>query len=167
MTSVQSTHVPLDFTHLMPIRTNRCGWRARREQTETNVCGELSVFRELEQNKDDGFSKFFFIVVRSDLYDWLDRTNGYTLAVVPDALFPASFDLTRLTRAGARNIVMKHLMRDAIRLCDLEDDVFWMVNGHRERFVLSRMYWNSARITGSRKCSNGYIYLLDSLVATC
>ncbi len=163
MAALQSTHIPIDFTHLQPIRQPMCTQKAYREQHETNQCGEKSIFRTLHENKEE-FSKFYFIVVLSGLYDLLDRTNGYTLAVVPDLLFPTSCEITSLSKFEARNIVMKHLMRDAIRLCDLEDDIFWMSNGHRERFTLSQEYWNRARILGSRKCSNGYIYLVDNFV---
>jgi hypothetical protein len=55
-------------------------------------------------------------------------------------------------------------MNNAIRLSDVEDDLIWMQNGLNEFFTLSKLYWNDAKIMGTKQCSNGYIYIVDRII---
>ena len=157
MVSQQSTVIPLDFTHLQP----KFKFGDKRTCFTHSIEDEDSITDILAD--DVNFSKFLFILQYSGLAEKYRRMNGFTLAVVPNK-FMSNVCTTELSRADARFIILKHTMNNAIRLSDVGDDLIWMQNGLPEFFTLSRLYWNDAKIMGTKQCSNGYIYIVDRIV---
>jgi len=157
MVSQQSTIIPLDFTHLQP------KWKYGNKRTcfTHPIEDQDSITDSLID--DENFSKFFFILQYSGMAEKFKRMNGFTLSVVPNS-FLTNVCTTELSRADARYIILKHTMNNAIRLSDVGEDLIWMQNGLNEFFALSELYWNDAKIMGTKQCSNGYIYIVDRIV---
>jgi len=154
MVSQQSTTMPLDFTHLQPKFKFGCF-------THSTIEDQDSITDVLVD--DVNFSKFLFILQHSGLAEKFKRMNGFTMAVVPNK-FLDNICTTKLSRQDARFIILKHTMKNAIRLSDICDDMVWMQNSLPEFFTLSTLYWNDAKIMGNKQCSNGYIYIVDRLI---
>lgn len=158
MVSMQSTTIPLDFTHLQPKFKNGDLRNCYMNPTED----QDSIFDILADDRAN-FRLFMFILQYSGLAEKYRRKNGYTLAVVPDT-FLKDVCVNKMSRAEARRIVLRHTIPDAIRLSDLGCDQLWIHNGMDEFFTLSRRSWNDAVVMGTRQCSNGYIYVVDRLI---
>lgn len=157
MVSQQSTTIPLDFTHLQP----KFKFGDKRTCFTHSIEDQDSITDVLVD--DLNFSKFLFILQYSGLAEKFKRMNGFTLAAVPNK-FLDNICTTQLSRADARLIILKHTMKNAIRLCDIGNDIVWMQNYLPEFFTLSTLYWNDAKIMGNKQCSNGYIYIVDRLI---
>ncbi len=157
MVSQQSTIIPLDFTHLQP----KFKYGNKRACFTHSIEDQDSITDILVD--DENFSKFLFILQYSGLAEKYKRMNGFTLAVVPNYLLN-NVCTTELSRSDARYIILKHTINNAIRLSDVHDDLIWMQNGLNEFFTLSQLYWNQAKIMGTKQCSNGYIYIVDRIL---
>lgn len=157
MVSQQSTTIPLDFTHLQP----KFKYGNKRTCFTHSIEDQDSITDILVD--DENFSKFLFILQYSGLAEKYKRMNGFTLAVVPNSLMN-NVCTTELSRSDARYIILKHTINNAIRLSDVNDDLIWMQNGLNEFFTLSQLYWNQAKIMGTKQCSNGYIYIIDRIL---
>lgn len=157
MVSQQSTTIPLDFTHLKP----KFKFGDRRTCYIHPIQDQDSITDSLIDDLE--FSKFVFILQYSGLAEKYKRMNGFTLAAVPNK-FLQDTCTTELSKADARYIILKHTINNAIRLHDVKDDLIWMQNGLSELFILSQLYWNTAKIMGTKQCSNGYIYIVDKII---
>jgi len=159
MVSQQSTTIPLDFTHLKPkIRSwNKQGCYTHPVEDDESITNYIL-------NDKENFSKFNYILQHSGLAKKYFEKNGYTLAVVPDK-FMKDVCTMKLSKFDAFYIIQKHTINNAIRPCDIGSDTLWIQNNFKEFINLSQRYWNSSKIIGHKKCSNGYIFLVDSLVS--
>lgn len=156
MVSQQSTTIPLDFTHLRP--KNRCN---RVCLTHPLIEDDETITNYILNDKEN-FSKFNYILQHSGLAKKYFQDNGYTLAVVPDK-FMEDVCTMKLSKPDAFYIIQKHTINNAIRPCDIGEDTLWIQNRFKEFINLSQRYWNNSKIIGYKKCSNGYIYLVDRL----
>ncbi len=158
MVSQQSTTIPLDFTHLEPKYKN---WDRR--TCYMHPIEDNDTITNALLDDSENFSKFTFILQHSGLAKKFFEKNNYTLAVIPDK-FMTDICTVKLTKFDAYYIILKHTINNAVRPCDIGEDTLWMQNGHKEFFNLSQKYWNNAKIMGNKKCSNGYIYIVDRLI---
>lgn len=159
MVSQQSTTIPLDFTHLRPKN------RDRRWCSITHPIEDNETITNYILNDKDNFSKFNYILQHSGLAKKYFQDNGYTLAVVPDK-FMEDVCTMKLSKPDAFYIIQKHTINNAIRPCDIGGDTLWIQNRFKEFINLSQHYWNNSKILGYKKCSNGYIYLIDRLASS-
>lgn len=158
MVSQQSTTIPLDFTHLKPkIHL----WN--RPTCFTHPVEDDESITNYILNDIENFSKFNYILQHSGLAKMFFENNNYTLAVIPDK-FMKDVCTTKLSKFDAFYIIQKHTINNAIRPCDIGDDTLWIQNRHKEFVTLSQKYWNNAKIMGNKKCSNGYIYIVDRII---
>ncbi len=158
MVSLQSTVIPLDWTHLVP----KFSSFDRRTCYMHPVEDEDTITSALLDDEEN-FSKFSFILQHSGLAKKFFENNNYTLAVVPNK-FMKDICTLKMSKFDARYIILKHMMNNALRPFDIGDDMLWQTNGNKEFFNLTQKYWNNAKIMGNRKCSNGYIYIVDRLI---
>lgn len=156
MVSQQSTTIPLDFTHLKP--------KFVRPACYIHPVQDNDTITNYILNDKDSFSKFNYILQFSGLAKMFFENNNYTLAVVPDK-FMENVCVMKLSKFDAFYIIQKHTINTAIRPCDIGDDTLWIQNRHKEYINLSQKYWNNAKIMGYKKCSNGYIYIVDKLIS--
>lgn len=165
MVALQSTTIPLDFTHLEPKFQNgdRRTCFTHPVEDEDSISDTLLSTTARANGDSNGFDRFAFILQYSGLAEKYRRMNGYTLAVVPDD-FMGGVDTLCMSRADARRIILRHTINHAIRLSDISCDLAWMQNGMDEFFTLSDRTWNDAIIMGTKQCSNGYIYIVDRLI---
>lgn len=158
MVSQQSTIIYRDFTHLEPKFS--C-WDKR--TCYMNPVEDCDTITNMLIDDKEHFSKFLFILQYSGLAEKFLRTNNYTLAVVPNE-FMKDVCTTKLSQFDAYYIILKHMINNSIRPCDIGSDTLWIQNGHKEFLKLSQNYWNAAKIMGYKQCSNGYIYIVDKLI---